>query len=241
MMAAPTRGVVTGVGVALLALGAYLGDEAVAVGLAVISLVFATGWPRLVNVPSRRGSSVVIAGTALLATGVAWLTRDLGWLAFVGAAGVIAAFVHQMVRRDGRPRLVETLSATVTGLVVVASGVGWLTASLLPDGIEVVLVSAACLLAAAMTTIIPASGPVVAAAAAVIAGAVGTLVGSLLPSVGVVPGVLIGVVGGGIMALSHLMFNQFPASGYRRAALAAALMPVATLGGAVHLLAQALG
>lgn len=240
MMAAPTRGVVTAVAVALLALAAYLGDLAVAAVVAVLGVVFGFGWPRLVNVPSRRGSASVIVGTALVATLAGWLTRDLSWLALVVAGGVIASFVHQMMRRDGRPRLVETVSATVTGVAVAASAVGWLTASRATNGLEFILVSTACLLAAAMTTAIPAPGPVVATAAAVIAGAVGMLAGSVLPAVGIVPGLLTGVVGGGIMALSHLMFNQFPASGHRRAALAAALMPLATLGGPIHLLALTL-
>ncbi len=217
MMAAPTRGVVTGVAVALVAAGVYLGQGAAAAAVAAIAVVYGFGWPRLVSVPSRRGSAIVIVGAGLAATVAGWITGEVAWLAIVVAAGVIASFVHQMMRRDGRPRLFETVSATVTGVVVVASGVGWLTA------------------------IIPASGAVVASAAAVAAGAVGALVGSVLPTVGIVPGLLLGVAGGGVMALSHLMFNQFPASGYRRAALAAALMPVATLGGPVHLLAGLLG
>jgi len=97
------------------------------------------------------------------------------------------------------------------------------------------------LLVAAMITTIPAPGVVVASGAAAIAGAVGMLVGSLLGEVGLVPGLLIGVVGGGLMALSHLLFNQFPVSGNSRAALAAALMPLATLGTPVYLVAQVLG
>jgi len=241
MMAAPTRGVVTGVAVALVAAGVYLGQGAAAAAVAAIAVVYGFGWPRLVSVPSRRGSAIVIVGAGLAATVAGWITGEVAWLAIVVAAGVIASFVHQMMRRDGRPRLFETVSATVTGVVVVASGVGWLTAATTPGGLEVVLVTAACLLSAAMMTIIPASGAVVASAAAVAAGAVGALVGSVLPTVGIVPGLLLGVAGGGVMALSHLMFNQFPASGYRRAALAAALMPVATLGGPVHLLAGLLG
>lgn len=241
MMAASSRGVVTGVTVALLALAAYAGDAAVAVLLAVVGSVFAFGWPRLVSVPSKRGTWVVIGLAGIAAIVSVWFTQDILWLATVVAGGVIGAFVHQMARRDGRPRLVETVCATVTGVVVVVSSVGWLMTSLVRGGLELTLVSAAVLLVAAMITTIPAPGVVVASGAAAIAGAVGMLVGSLLGEVGLVPGLLIGVGGGGLMALSHLLFNQFPASGNRRAALAAALMPLATLGTPVYLVAQVVG
>lgn len=235
MMAASSRAVVTGVAVGALALAASLGEPAMAATVAVEGVVFALGWPRLVDVPSRVGSAVVISLALLTGIATLLLTENGGGLALVVAGGVIASFVHQMVRRDGRPRLVETVSATVTGVVVVVSGLGWLLTVNARAGVEVVLVACAVVLAAAAVTVIPARGPVVATAASVVAGLVGLGVGFLLPMVGPLAGVILGAVVGALMALSHLLFNQFPAAGHRRAALAAALMPVLSLGGPVFL------
>jgi hypothetical protein len=39
------------------------------------------------------------------------------------AVSVIVAFLHQLMRRDGRPRLAESVSASVTGLAVISAGI----------------------------------------------------------------------------------------------------------------------
>lgn len=240
LMAAQSRAAVTGGSAGVVALAAWAGDMASTAALVVAAVVFAFGWPRLVDVPSKRGSWIVIALTALAAIGAVWGTRDISALALVVAGGVIGSFVHQMARRDGRPRLTETVSTTVTGILVVTAGVGWLVVAL-AGSLEVVLLGAATLLAASAATAVPGRGSVVAGAAAVAAGAVGALVGAVLAPVGVVPGLLLGVVVGVVMALTHLLFSQFPFAAHRRGALAAALMPLLTLGAAVLVLRTYLG
>lgn len=234
MMAASSRAVLTGGVAGLLALSAWFGDTVLAAALAAIGVVYAFGWPRLVDVPSKRGSWVVVALATVAALASVWWTEGIDGLAVVVAGGVIASFVHQMARKDGRPRLTETVSTTVTGVLVVTAGVGWLVTAF--TGLEVVLLGAAALVAASAATAIPARGPVVGAAATVAATAVGAAVGFVFPMIGPVPGLLLGLVVGVVMALSHLLFNEFPAVGHRRAALAAALMPLLSLGAPVLVL-----
>lgn len=234
MMAASSRAVLTGAVAGLLALAAWWGDTALAVALVVVGVIYAFGWPRLVDIPSKRGSWVVVTLATVAAHASAWWTEGIDGLAVVVAGGVIASFVHQMARKDGRPRLTETVSATVTGILVVTAGVGWLVAAF--TALEVVLLGAAALVAASAATAIPARGPVVGAAAAVAATAVGAGVGLVFPMIGPVPGLLLGLVVGVVMALSHLLFNEFPAVGHRRAALAAGLMPLLSLGAPVLVL-----
>jgi hypothetical protein len=41
------------------------------------------------------------------------------------AVATIAAFLHQLLRRDGRPRLTESLAATIAGLAIVAAGAAY--------------------------------------------------------------------------------------------------------------------
>ena len=38
---------------------------------------------------------------------------------------MLAAFVHELVRRDGRERLVESVAGTVAGVVLAATAAGW--------------------------------------------------------------------------------------------------------------------
>ena len=96
----------------------------------LIALVFvvlgcgvACGWPRLVDLPSPRGTSSVLVGTAA-ALAVTMLASDVGdrtrWAGAVLCVGLIASFLHQLLRQDGRPRLVMTLAGTALGLGVLA-------------------------------------------------------------------------------------------------------------------------
>lgn len=110
----------------LVALTGYASPSFVALAVALGGLVLAWGWPALLSLPSPRGSSAVLAvGTVLMAAAVI-LTRDdpfLRWLPAAMAVAVVVAFLHQLMRRDGRPRLTESVAATVSGLAIISSGV----------------------------------------------------------------------------------------------------------------------
>lgn len=47
--------------------------------------MFGFGWPRLIDVPSKRGTSIVIGLVALAAIASAWWTGDIALLALVVA------------------------------------------------------------------------------------------------------------------------------------------------------------
>jgi len=55
----------------------------------------------------------------VLRNGMPWLT----WLSPALALAVVLALVHQLLRRDGRPRLTESVSSVVLGLLLLAAGV----------------------------------------------------------------------------------------------------------------------
>lgn len=240
-MAATTRGFLTALAIALLALAGFVAPLAVAVLVLAGAVAFAFGWSRLVDVPSANGAFRVIALSAAPMVAATYATGTTPLLAVVTALGVIASFVHQMVRRDGRPRLVETVSADLTGIAVVASATGWILAVATDGGVEVLLTAAAALFAASTVTLLRAASRPVATLAVAVAGLVGVVVGALLPEVGLVAGLSLGVVGGAIVSFSHLLFSGFPAAGHRRAAVAAALMPVLSLGVPIHLVAEVIG
>ncbi|GAB3442332.1 hypothetical protein GCM10027517_19260 [Phycicoccus ginsengisoli] len=109
----------------LVALTGYASPRFVAVAVALAGFVLAWGWPVLLGLPSPRGTTTVLSVGTALATGAVFLTRDepyLEWLPAAMAVAVIVAFGHQLLRRDGRPRLTESVASVVAGLAVVSSG-----------------------------------------------------------------------------------------------------------------------
>lgn len=238
MMAASSRATVTGASAAALALATWAGTAPAAAILALLGIAFGLGWAQLVDVPATRGSGIVIALAALAAIGAAWATE--AGLALVIAGGVIASFVHQMLRKDGRPRLVETLSATVMGVLVVTAGMGWFVLAL-AGALPVVLLGSAALLVASAASVLPARTWVILTAASVGAGGVGAAVGLTFAQLGPLPGALLGGVVGIVTALTQLLFSQFPTADHARAGLAAALMPLLTLGAPLLVLSSFVG
>lgn len=111
---------------ALVGLTGYASPDFVALAAALAGLVVAWGWPQLLSLPSPRGTSAVLAVGTVLMTGTVLLTRDepfLQWMPAAMAISVIVAFLHQLMRRDGRPRLTESVSASVMGLAIISAGI----------------------------------------------------------------------------------------------------------------------
>jgi hypothetical protein len=141
---------------ALLTLAGYAGSSVLVAAAALIVVVSAMGWGPLLRLPDPRGTFLVIASTGWAAIGVAWWSvtqaRPLATFAVVLAFAVLAAFAHELLRRDGRPQLVESVTGTLSGQVVAALASGWV---LLPGAapglggliVATVTVGAACLVA----------------------------------------------------------------------------------------------
>ena len=110
---------------ALVALTGYASPQFVALAVALAGFVLAWGWPLLLSVPSPRGTSAVLAIGTVLMTGTALATRDdpyLQWMPAALAVSVIVGFLHQLMRRDGRPRLTESVAAVTSGLAIISAG-----------------------------------------------------------------------------------------------------------------------
>jgi hypothetical protein len=240
MMGASTRAVVTALGAATVALAGYLSQDVLTGVVLALGFVFAAGWPLLLSLPTARGGSLVIAAAALAAL-VVVKVGPFGDLALVMGLAVVAAFVHQMLRRDGRPRLVESVSGVISGTVVVVSASGWLAVEQGTATAELVVTAAAAITAAAAVTTVHAATRLVAALATVVGGAVGLLTGALLGSVGPVPGLLVGLAAGILTAALHILFGRFPVSRRIRPALAAGLLLVLASGVPVYLVSRLLG
>ncbi len=113
-----------GFGAVALAVALLLGRWPFVAAMAVAMFLLAMGWVLLLGLPSPRGTTAVLAGAGIVLLGSSVLSQELRESLLPGAVALvmIMEFIHQLARRDGRPRLVESVSASITGIVVLTSG-----------------------------------------------------------------------------------------------------------------------
>lgn len=240
MMSGAFRAVVTATAAAGVGITAF-GDRPLLVGTVLgICVLFSIGWPSLLGLPARRGASAVLILTSVAGVGVVELTEDVAWAALVLAGSVLAAFIHELARRDGRPRLVESVSGVVAGSMVVVAGVGWLAMGTGGAQVGLMLTGSVTLAAAAAVTAAPIPAPYSAILTILLTALIGLLIGYLLIAVGMTTGLLVGLAAGLLIAAVHHLFGQFPSSGRVWPALSAAMLPVAVSGLPVYVLGRVL-
>ncbi|PFG18873.1 hypothetical protein [Serinibacter salmoneus] len=224
------RAITSTVAAALVVVLAYLAWPAALVLVAVLTGAFAVGWPRLLGLPALLGSRVVLGAIAIASFAVLALGGAPGDLVLVAALGVVAAIVAELLRRDGRPRLVESLSGTVAGSVAVLAAAGWLSIPDEPLSLALVVAAAGAIAGGSACEALHMRPWPHAALAITVATLIGLGAGLALPAIGPVIGVLIGAGTGAMVATLHELLGRFPASGRVSAALAAAVMPVLVVG-----------
>ncbi|WP_147918743.1 hypothetical protein [Ruania zhangjianzhongii] len=177
MISGTFRAVVTATAAAGIGITAFGDRSLLVITVAGIAALFAIGWPTLLELPARRGAVVVLAltGGAAIAALLVW--NDLLYVAVVLGVGVVAAFVRELVRRDGRPRLLESVSGVVTGAVVMASAAGWLAIGTGQVSVGLLLVGAVTLTVSSACTALPIPGWFGSATTIVLGCASGLLVG----------------------------------------------------------------
>lgn len=207
---------------------------AVALVVAVSAVGF--GWTRLLQVPVGWGVGMIVALTGVAGTLLVTLDGEdsLRWVPASLAIGVIVAFVHQMGRRDGRPRLVESVSATVIGQAVVLLGAGWLVADAGTGEPAVGLLGGVGCLGAVLVMTTPLSRRLALPLAVVVATLLGGAVAGPLDPVSALAGLLVGAATGTVTASLHMLLLRQPTVGFRRAAVAAGVASVLAAGLAVH-------
>ena len=104
--------------VALLAVAALAGPVPVALVVAAVQVVLVLGVLALVEAPGTEGALIVALGAALASDVLAVLDDGrLGGLAGIAGLALVAALLHQLVRRD-RTRVTESLSDTLLAVVI---------------------------------------------------------------------------------------------------------------------------
>ncbi|VEI13611.1 hypothetical protein [Trueperella bialowiezensis] len=112
---------------AVLALGVSFGPFTSAVAALLLGLAVIPGWPVLMGVENRVVSRVVMLLTLAAALPAAYF-GTIKTTAVVAAGAIIAAFIGEMFRRDGHVKLVEHMSASVAGAMMMVSASLWVHA-----------------------------------------------------------------------------------------------------------------
>ncbi len=184
----------------LLVLALIADPVLLAAGLAWGGIVVAWGWPALHGSSSRFGSSLAIGVPAVLAPAAGVATTDEPYLRLVPVAliiGLAIMFGHQILRRDGRPRLTDSIGITSLGLAVIALGTTWLPLSRTPRATEVAVVAFAAIAAASFADL--AAGvekvrPWMLPIAMLLGGAGAAVAATLTDGPGLAPAALVGFV-----------------------------------------------
>jgi hypothetical protein len=243
-MSAPTRAVLTAVAAAVVALAAWVGEPALVVVAGLLALTVAVGWRHLLNSPARRGATGVIALGGLAGVVAVLLTEGepfLRNLPEVLALSVLLAFVHELVRRDGRERLVESVAGVVSGTLVATCATGWVAVGRTDAGTAVVVTGAVALAVASAVSAAPPAGWLGAAITAAAGVAAGAGAAALLPDVEALPGAVVGLAVGVLVATLHRLFDGLPSARGRWPCTAAAVLPVTVTGIVVYVVGRVLG
>jgi hypothetical protein len=221
---------------ALLALAGYAGSSVLLAAAALVVVVVAIGWPALLQLPDARGTSLAIALTGWAAVAVAWLSewqpRPLANFAVVVAFAVLAAFAHELLRRDGRPRLVESVTGTLSGQVSAVLAAGWVLLLGAAPGEVGVLVTAVAVGASRLVASLPLPDRAAGWTSLAFGAAAGSTAAFLLAEDGLQACVAAAIVVAGVVAgFDRLLAAQTrtPERG-STALLAAAAAPVSSVG-----------
>jgi len=236
-----TRSVVTAALAAAAALAGYLHPVALLVLTGLLVLVVAAGWPELAGLPFRPGSAVVVALTGVGAVSAVYYTgTGLSGLAVVLATGLLLAFVNELLRRDGRLRMVESLAGTVAGEVLALCTACWVATTALAGGSSLVVVGALALAVGAAVSAFEVPRWASSVLTAVAAAGAGAGAGWLLPGVSPEAGALLGVAVGVLVAALDALFDSLVELKKVGPSLSAAALPVAVSGAAVYIVGRVL-
>jgi hypothetical protein len=236
-----SRSVVTAALAAAAALAGYLHPVALLAVAAALVILVALGWPELAGLPFRPGSAVVVG---LVGVGgvfaVKYTGTGLSGLAVVLAAGLMIAFVNELLRRDGRTRMVESVSGTVAGGVLALCTACWVAADSLAGGESVVVAGALALAVGAAISAFELPRWLSAVSTTLAATAAGALAGFALPGISLEAGAVLGVAVGILVAALDALFDSIVELKRLLPSLSAAALPVAVSGAVVYIVGRVL-
>lgn len=228
----------------LVSVSAASGQPQTGLALAFLGIVLGWGWPILLGAPSPVVASVIISIGAVAVETAAGLTRTepfLRWVPVAAAVSMLAAFLHQILRRDGRTRLTYGAATTISGLALAATGAPLAVLPAYRSGDDYVLAAGAALALAALVELLGRWPrwhrwlllPVT------VAGAAGAMVVAL--AVGDVPLLAAAILGVLVAAVSHALrrvLTPLPGAAALQARMAMGAASVLVVGVVVYLITR---
>jgi hypothetical protein len=230
----------------LIALTGFTYPVIVALAVALTGGVLAWGWPTLLALPSPRGTTTVVATGALTSVTAATLMRNepfLEWIPAALAVSLLAAFLHQLLRRDGRPRLTESVAATAAGLAIVAIGATYIPLPRTLGGSQTMAAAMAAIALSALADVAlnhrrlrPWALPI-----AMVLGGMGAMLVALMDGRPMpAPAALIGLLAAGIAHATRRVLAVLPTMASARSQLASGAASVLVCGVVVYALGRIL-
>jgi hypothetical protein len=221
----------------VLAVAGFSGGWIVTAAAGLCVLALAAGLGHLLEVPHRWGTVALVGGVGggcLVAETMAarpdWSpSSPLALYAAMIAAAVLLAFAHELLRRDGRADVVESVTATFFGELIAIMASGWILLGQVTGGVTAVLIAAAAIAFARLGSALPLPSDV-APWIGVVTGTVAAFVAaSVRPGVRPLTAVLVGV---GVSAVGVAIDRLLPPHEGRLdlAVLARAAGPVSVAG-----------
>lgn len=202
-----------------------------------ITVTIAAGWPGLLSLPTQRGSTsmIALAGSVLaVVVGFTSSTRGDYWMAPILALAMIVTFWQQLLRRDDRVRLVESVTGVLCAVAVVAFASGWVGSIHDPEGFDTALISALSLSVAAAISVAPGRWRVILSSSWLGGTAIGSAFGIWLgwSALIVIPASALSA-----MTASGLIFvlRALPAASTRSGAVTSGVAAASAVGGVVYL------
>ena len=229
----------------VIGLTSMAGPALLALALACATVVLAWGWPGTLGLPTPRGTvAVLLTGGAAVLLSVA-LREESPWLTWLPAAlavSMIAAFLHQLLRRDGRPRVAESVSSVVLGLAVLTSAVFLVPLSRTEAGSVLIIAGVGAAAVSAVTDLLghyeplrPWTPPLALVGGGLFAVAVAAVSGETWSAL-----LLVGVACGGVSHAVRAVFAVLPTLAHARPRLVAALASVLVVGVVPYVVASGL-
>src|SRR5690554_3051677 len=194
-----TRATYTAVAASVVAVAGLLGTRFLAVGVLLIVLTLAMGWPVLTRVSRHWVSTGIIAlgGTAALIAVLFGRSEPyLRYMVIAVAALVLAALVSEVFFPSAPGRAVTSVAATASGGAVAASGAAWIASSRTAGADDLVIAGAVSLAVAAVASILTRHATVNTVAALVLGAIAGYAMGSAFSSISWYGGILVGLASG---------------------------------------------
>jgi hypothetical protein len=143
---------------AVLVLAGYAHESVVVLAVALLQVALAFSWHEANDLPGRRGGAYVASLAGVGASVAVFFDAEDGEVSpLLGAVGIgfVAALLHQLIRREGRPDVVASLSGTVTLIALVVLPATWVAERESRGGAAVIACAATAVAVAVLGTLLP--------------------------------------------------------------------------------------